>query len=461
MRNIAIIGAGQAGLLIAHGPVKNGYTVTLFSAVSAEDFLTKQRPTGTAARFNMSLDFERELGLDHWENDAPKGTGVHLTFSPTDNNRLLTLSGRLKEHFFAIDLRLQSHRWMNDLEERGGTVVIENISLERLDEIAGDHDLTIVAAGRGDIRTIFKRVEDRCAYDKPQRKLAMVNVIGNKMGFDGIYGTPVKFNFFGRSGECFWVPWHHKDRGHAWSMLFEAKAGGPIDKFDGIESGEQAVEVAVKLVKDLIPWDYAWCKNMEIADENAWLCGAVTPEIRDSVGELPSGRAVISLGDTTMALDPIGGQGANNGNKMAKNLLECILAHEDREFDPAWMRSTFEKFWERHKWINTFNNILLEPLTNQGKELLIAQYGSTGAPDDESPQQHIGDAFIENFNDAATLTPAFLDIKLAREFIASVNNGKWRGIGVKGKLDIAKGQMKRLLLKKDPGHPATVPFTVQ
>ena len=89
-----------------------------------------------------------------------------------------------------------------------------------------------------------------------------------------------------------------------------------------------------------------------------------------------------------------------------------------------------------------------------------AQPGDAGAPDDDSPQQKIADAFIENFDDPATLTPAFLDMAKARDFIASVNHGKWRGIGMSGKLAIAKGQIKQLLLKKDPGHPATVPFKV-
>jgi hypothetical protein len=210
----------------------------------------------------------------------------------------------------------------------------------------------------------------------------------------------------------------------------------------------------------MMPWDYEWCKNMRLADENSWLMGKFTPEIRQTVGTLPSGRHVMSLGDTTMSLDPIGGEGANNGNKMAKNLLECIIAHEDREFDAEWMQSTFEKFWDRHKWINTFNNILLEPLTKPGQELLIAQYGSTGAPDNDSPQQLIADAFMENFDDPATLTPAFLDMNIARDFIASVNHGKWRGIGVKGKVGIGKAQIKQLLLRKDPGHPSTVPFEV-
>ena len=76
MRNIAIIGSGQAGLLAAHGLIDAGYKVTLFSDRTAEQWLNESRPTGTAARFHNSLEFERELGLDHWEKEAPKGEGV-------------------------------------------------------------------------------------------------------------------------------------------------------------------------------------------------------------------------------------------------------------------------------------------------------------------------------------------------------------------------------------------------
>ena len=72
--------------------------------------VNESRPTGTAARFHISLEYERELGLNYWERDAPKGEGVHLTFSPAKDNRLLTLAGRLKDYFIAVDLRLQSHR---------------------------------------------------------------------------------------------------------------------------------------------------------------------------------------------------------------------------------------------------------------------------------------------------------------------------------------------------------------
>ncbi len=55
----------------------------------------------------------------------------------------------------AIDLRMQSATWINELVERGGKVEIENVSVGRLDEISARNDLTIVAAGRGEIVRLF------------------------------------------------------------------------------------------------------------------------------------------------------------------------------------------------------------------------------------------------------------------------------------------------------------------
>jgi 2-polyprenyl-6-methoxyphenol hydroxylase-like FAD-dependent oxidoreductase len=99
-----------------------------------------------------------------------------------------------------------------------------------------------------------------------------------------------------------------------------------------------------KLSKEVIPWDYDWAKDMELADPHGWLIGRVAPTVRKPVGRLPSGRIVTPLGDTSMALDPIGGQGANNGNKMARNLVGSIIARKDLPFDAQWMTDTFERF---------------------------------------------------------------------------------------------------------------------
>ncbi len=348
MRNIAIIGSGQAGLLAAHGLIKAGYHVTLYSDRTADQWLNESRPTGTAARFHISLEYERELGLNHWEKDAPKGEGVHLTFSPSKDNRLLTLAGRLKDYFIAVDLRLQSHRWMNDFAAKGGRIEIENVTVARLDEIAAAHELTIVAAGRADLCNLFERDAARSVYDKPQRNLTMIITTGGKMGFAGVPFLPVKFNFFAPFGEAFYVPYFHKDHGPTWNMLIEAKAGGPLDRFGDCKSGEQAVELYKQIIKEVIPWDYEWAKDMQLADPNGWLVGRFAPTVRKPVGRLPSGRIVTPLGDTAMALDPVGGQGANNGNKMARNLVESIVARKDQPFDAQWMTETFERFYARY-----------------------------------------------------------------------------------------------------------------
>src|SRR4051812_24830739 len=74
-RRIAIVGSGQAGLVVAHGLVQAGHEVTLYSDRSAEQWLSGSRPTGTAARFELALAYERELGLAHWEEAAPKPRG--------------------------------------------------------------------------------------------------------------------------------------------------------------------------------------------------------------------------------------------------------------------------------------------------------------------------------------------------------------------------------------------------
>src|SRR5918912_2225314 len=63
MRSIAIVGSGIAGLVAAHALRRAGQDVTIYTDRSAEQWLHESRPTGTAARFDDALSFERQLGL--------------------------------------------------------------------------------------------------------------------------------------------------------------------------------------------------------------------------------------------------------------------------------------------------------------------------------------------------------------------------------------------------------------
>jgi hypothetical protein len=71
----------------------------------------------------------------------------------------------------------------------------------------------------------------------------------------------------------------------------------------------------------------------------------------------------------------------------------------------------------------------------------------------KSAQQRIADAFIENFNDANGLTPAFLNARKAHAVIREKTGKGWLAAVAHGALGVARGQLRQKL-GRDPGHPA-------
>jgi 2-polyprenyl-6-methoxyphenol hydroxylase-like FAD-dependent oxidoreductase len=413
MRRIALVGSGQGGLQLGIGLLAHGYEVTLYSDRTADQWLNHSRPNGTAFLFDRAVQYERDLGLNFWEEAAPYGEGIHLTFLPEVGKILFTMQGRLHKPGQAIDQRLKFSRWLQEFAKRGGTLVIRTVTRDDLESITTANDLTIIAAGKGEITAqLFARDAERSLYDTPQRNLALVTVTGTKP-WPHLPFHPIKFTFIAPVGEMFWVPFFDKSQVACYSIVFEAKPGGPMDRFGAVKSGGEAVEIAKQVIRDLSPWDYEHAKDMVLTDELAWLTGRFAPTVRQPVGRLPSGRVVMALGDTAITYDPIAAQGANNAAKMANHVLRRILAQGDRQFDAEWMTDVCEEHWEKDaKYMYAFTSALLEPIPPAAAEVLMA-----GA---KTPA--VAEAFFSNFNNPRDYWPWLVDINEARRWIADKMN---------------------------------------
>ena len=413
MRKIAIIGSGTSGMFAAHALLQKGYDVTVYSDRTADDWLNKSAPTGTAYLYECNIMLEREIGIDHWYDGSFQGDGVHLDFQPSRGDERLIVTGDFEGHGAAIDIRTRVARWMNDFEDQGGTLDIGTVTVEQLDKIATANDLTLLAAGKGDVSAVIPRDPERSVYDKPQRLLCMGIVEGVEHPAAGrVDMNAVQFNFFGDAGEYFWVPYTHKEAGATWCWLMEAKPGGYLDKFGSVTNPEEATAAMKEVIKESAPYEYDNIKDMTPVegDPYAWLKGAFPPTVRQASGRTPSGGLVIPVGDSAILFDPVGGQGGNCAQRNSMFISQAIIDRADREFDESWANRVRDDFWDYHgEAAYAFNNILLEPLTEAGRMVL-----GFAAENREFANQH----FIGNFNKPKNFFPWMEDAALAEAKIS-------------------------------------------
>ena len=421
MNKLAIIGSGTSGMFIAHGAMQAGYDVTVYSDRTAEDWLHRSAPTGTAFIYDSNIQLEKQLGLEHWQDDAHHAHGILLDFQPTAGAPRLEVQGALESgRGAAIDIRMRVHRWMNDFEAAGGKIEYGDVTPEMLDEIARENDLVMLAAGKGEISRIVERDPDRSVYNKPQRNLCMVLAEGiDRIAGDRSDFTPVKFNFYADAGEYFWVPYTHKSGRHVWCVLWEAKAGGYLDKFGDVGSAQEAVDVSREVIKEFAPYEYEYIKDMQPLedDEFSWLKGRFPPTVRKAFGKTASGGLVVPVGDAAILFDPIGGQGGNCAQKNSWHWVQALqkAAASGTPFTEEWATEMWESFWARHgRAAYTFNNILLEPLTDTGRTIL--QYAAQDRVFSDT-------AFFGNFHSPTNFFPWFEDKAAAEAKIAQFQRG--------------------------------------
>jgi hypothetical protein len=143
-------------------------------------------------------------------------------------------------------------------------------------------------------------------------------------------------------------------------LVFQYFPGGPWENWQDTDSVEKHLAHSKRLLKEFLPRMYERCRDAEPMDADGFLRGGVTPTVREPVGQLPSGRLVLGLGDALVVNDPLTAPGANSVALAADHYLTAIRAHGDAPYDRAFMEKTWDDFWNSEmRFYTEWNNKIL------------------------------------------------------------------------------------------------------
>jgi hypothetical protein len=370
MRKVLIVGAGQSGLQLALTLLEHEYDVTVMSARTPEE-IRAGRVMSTQGMFGPALEHERDHGLNLWDEETVPFDGLGVSIAAPDGSRALDWVAKMDKPGQSVDQRVKMSGWLELFEERGGQLVIHGVTTADLDKLAGMYDLTVIAAGKGELVQLFDRDPSRSPYTAPQRALSLAYTHGVRPRPEHPDFAAVRFNIVPGVGELFMIPCYTVT-GNCDILFFEGIPGGPLDVFSDRPSPDEILRRILALMRTHVPWEYERSRDAELTDEGGALVGGYTPVVRRPVGELPSGNVVLGMADVVVANDPITGQGANNASHCAALYLEEILANGDRPFDRRWMEATFARYWDYAKYVTQWTNAMLMPPPPHVLELIGA-----------------------------------------------------------------------------------------
>lgn len=412
MRSITIVGAGHSGLLLGMGLLRHGYDVTIVSDRTPEQIRDGFVPSSAGISPDAQA-FERELDLAFWDDMVSPTTGVQFDVLLPGGTPLLSVRGPWnpeRKNWQAVDLRLKCSRWSQEFQRRGGRFVVKPAELSDLDDYAAASDLTIVAAGKGEIGGLFERDAERSVLSEAQRNLALVVMDGHKgwaelAGFDCLF-----FENHAGVGEIFGSHFLNTTERDAVFLIFEGIPGGPIDRFGDASNPEEILARGKEVLKEVSPRQYELARDGVLADPRGAIRGRITPVVRRPVGRLPSGAHVLGIGDVLCLKDPVSGQGANSAAKGARHYLHRILERGNDAFDPEWMSDVWETFWMSYeRYAYEFTNSIMEPPIAFRLELMAA-----AAERDDLAAKMFG-----NFSDPPSAFPWFFEAEAAAQVLNS------------------------------------------
>jgi Styrene monooxygenase A putative substrate binding domain len=407
VRKILIVGAGQAGLQLALSLQGQGYDVTVMSARTADE-IRNGWPTSTQVMMYRALDKERDVKLNLWDGAATPIGGIGFNLSPAPGVSAFSFSGAWARPGNSVDQRLKMSSWIELFEQRGGRVIYHSVMTSDLAGLAPLYDLTIIAAGKGEIVELFDRDAERSFYSKPARNLAVIYANGVAVP-GGVTEARMRVNLRPGAGEYFHMP-SFTHSGPCDVLLLEAVPGGPFDIFADRPAPAEHLRRLKALLAEHFPWEGELFGGAEPTDARASLVGAFPGTVRSPYAEVAPGSYVFGIGDVVVVNDPISGQGANNAAISASLYYNAILDRGEAPFTPQWMQETFDAFWAHAQNSCTLTQMMLEPMPVHAQQVLGAA----------SQFQEIADRFANIFIHPATIHDFLLDPGKAAAYVESV-----------------------------------------
>jgi len=339
MERIGIVGAGVGGLHLALYLQQHGVPTRLYAERTPAEQRASRLPA-TPAHFGNARAREAALGVDHWQ--VPETWATHVLVA-VGGPYPFGFRGEMDAPSLYVDHRVYEATLMEDYLERGGVASFGPVSAAAVVELASEHDLVVIAAGRGGLAELFPVVPERSPLDGPARILCA----GQYRGIAPLDGMNYGVHVVPGVGELFDAPMTAIDGLRA-SFNFEAVPGGPLEPFvrrpyeqdpDGFDSA------ALAALREHFPSVYARVTPEEfgVAGPMDILQGAVRPCVRRPYAALPGGRFTVAIGDAYAVNDPVAAQGVNSASAAAFILGDLIA--EDDFFDERFCRKLEARLW--------------------------------------------------------------------------------------------------------------------
>jgi hypothetical protein len=400
--SIGIVGSGIAGLHLGLFLQQEGRDATIYSDRSPDQIRTSRLPS-LVVRFDHTLERERALGVNHW--DFPDfgvfGVRTHIDLRPP-----IVWSGSFKRAASGVDMRIYQSTLLEDFTERGGKVILGELHASDVVRLSDQHDLMVIASGRGSLTEMFRRDFVRSPYNRPQRLLTAAFYRG--LDFPEPLGVTQAIS--PGNGEIFQAPFTSFE-GRVCTIMVEAIPGQAFEVIAHVryENDPKKFEAAMlDLLREHAPpiYERVNLKEFGVTRPLEVLQGAITPTVRRGYAPLGNGKFAMALGDVHILNDPIAAQGANMASRCAWLVGESLL--RDRPLDETFCRETEKQLWDVGRPATEWTNMMLQPPPPHVLELFV----------EAAENKPLADELIENFNAPENNWKIFSDPQSATAFLA-------------------------------------------